>query len=65
MKTIRCHICDANLNKNEAALNKKLICRNIEKFKCLTCLADFIGCTKEDLMIKIEEFKEQGCTLFK
>jgi hypothetical protein len=31
---------------------------------CLGCLADYLGNTKEDLLIKIEEFKEQGCGLF-
>ena len=28
-------------------------------------LADFLGCTVDDLLDKIEEFKDEGCTLFK
>jgi len=38
--------------------------RNLNKFMCLSCLADYIGCTIDDLKTKIEEFKNQGCTLF-
>ena len=30
-----------------------------------TPLADFLGCTVDDLLDKIEEFKDEGCTLFK
>lgn len=64
MKITRCIYCEAALSKNVKALNKKFLGRNIQKFMCLTCLADYMGCTEEDLLIKIEEFKEQGCTLF-
>ena len=27
-------------------------------------MAEYIGCSEDDLHIKIREFKEQGCTLF-
>lgn len=30
----------------------------------MDCLAEYLGVTVEDLMDKIEEFKEQGCKLF-
>lgn len=35
-----------------------------ERYYCIGCLAEYLECTKNDLEIKIQEFKEQGCTLF-
>ncbi|SDE85714.1 hypothetical protein [Sporomusa acidovorans] len=64
MKKNNCMYCEAELSKDIKALNKKFLGRNIQQFMCVTCLADFMGCSEEDLLIKIEEFKEQGCTLF-
>jgi hypothetical protein len=32
---------------------------------CLHCLADYLNTTEDVLKLKIEEFKEQGCGLFK
>ena len=60
-----CKYCDALLEKDWIALNKKLLTPNVEEYACLCCLADNFDCTIEDLKIKIEEFKENGCTLFK
>jgi len=60
-----CQYCEKELSRDEIALSKKLLGRDIKKFMCLECLADHLDCTVEDLQIKIEEFKEQGCTLFK
>lgn len=31
---------------------------------CLSCLAERLEVTEEELVDKIEEFKEEGCTLF-
>lgn len=53
-----------NLDKDTIALNKKLLGKNIKEFYCLDCLANYLGCTAEDLIEKIEEFKEEGCELF-
>lgn len=52
------------LDKDTIAINKKLLGKNIKKFYCINCLADYLGCTVEDLLEKIEEFKEEGCSLF-
>ena len=60
-----CNQCDSPLNKDLVALNKKLLGRTIKKYLCLECLADYLGATTVDLEIKITEFKEQGCDLFK
>lgn len=32
---------------------------------CIDCLAEYLGVTTDELRDKIEEFKEEGCTLFK
>lgn len=63
--TKTCKYCSALLEKDWIALNKKLLNPEIEQFACLSCLADDFDCTVEDLNIKIDEFKERGCMLFK
>lgn len=64
MKEIACFTCKDKLQKDHIALNKKLIGRNTQKFLCLVCLAEYIDCDVDDLIVKIEEFKELGCALF-
>ncbi len=64
MKKVVCCECGSSLKKDEIALSKKLIDVDTEEFYCLLCLAEYLGCEKDDLEIKIREFKEQGCTLF-
>lgn len=59
-----CDKCGKQLSKEEIALTKKLISRNAIEFLCLDCLADYLGTTKEALLEKIEQFKEEGCELF-
>lgn len=59
-----CIDCNKVLCKDEIALNKKLISIDIEEFQCLECMSISMNCDIEDLQTKIEEFKEQGCTLF-
>ena len=62
---INCVICGKeNLDKNTIGINKKLLGTDIENFYCIDCLADYLGCTSQDLMDKIEEFKDEGCKLF-
>lgn len=64
MKT-NCVICGRkDLNKDTIGINKKLLGTNIVNFYCMECLADYLGCTVDELLDKIEEFKEEGCTLF-
>lgn len=59
-----CCDCARALKKDEIALSRKLIDEGTEEFYCISCMAEYVGCDEEDLMIKIKEFKEQGCTLF-
>lgn len=66
MKKQDCKICfKSPLSKDEIGINKKLLGTNMKFFFCLDCLADYLECTKDELLDKIEEFKEEGCTLFK
>jgi uncharacterized protein YlaI len=53
-----------NLDKDTIGIDKKLLGTNIINFFCMDCLAEYLGVTVEDLIDKIEEFKEQGCKLF-
>ncbi len=59
-----CIDCGRQLTKDEMALNRKLISLDVKEYRCLDCLSESFGCSVEDLEIKIDEFKEQGCTLF-
>lgn len=62
---IDCIICGKNdLEKNTIGINKKLLGTEILNFYCMDCLAEYLECTIEELLDKIEEFKEEGCTLF-
>lgn len=64
-KRIDCFICGKeNLTYNEIGLNKKIIGRKVEKFHCMNCLAEYLEISTEDLIEKIQEFKDSGCTLF-
>ena len=62
---INCVMCgQENLSKDTIGINKKLLGTDIVNFYCMECLADYVGCTVYELLEKIEEFKEEGCTLF-
>lgn len=63
---IECIACrKSNLDKDTIGINKKMISSEIKNFYCMECLSDYLGCSTEDLLEKIEEFKDEGCTLFK
>ncbi|WP_279127596.1 hypothetical protein [Acidaminococcus fermentans] len=65
MKKVDCISCGKqNLDKNTVGINKKLLGKNVSNYYCMDCLADYLGCTVDDLRDKIEEFKDEGCTLF-
>ncbi len=62
----KCYVCGKeNLSKNEIGLVKKMIDKKSTMFYCLPCLAEYFEVTEDELVAKIEEFKEEGCTLFK
>ena len=53
-----------NLSKDAIGINQKLLGEKVESYYCIGCLAEYLGVTEQDIMDKIEEFKEQGCKLF-
>ncbi len=64
-KQIDCYSCGKkNLDKNTIGLNKKLLGKEVRNYFCKDCLADYLDTTVDDLNEKIEEFKDEGCTLF-
>ena len=63
-KKVGCCECDKALQKDEIALCKKLLGVETEDFYCIDCFAEYLECNRTDLEVKIQEFKEQGCTLF-
>ena len=61
-----CYVCGKMpLTKNEIGLTKKLLNPKARNFYCIDCLAEELEVTTEELLEKIEEFKDEGCTLFK
>ncbi len=65
MKNVRCISCGREqLSKNEIGINKKLLGENVETLYCLDCLAEYLDVSTQDILDKIEEFKEEGCKLF-
>ena len=60
----RCYDCNKKLKKDDIGLSMKLYGRNIEKFKCMTCLEKDTGRTKEQLKEFINFHKNKGCDLF-
>jgi biotin operon repressor len=63
-KKKHCCECERQLEKDEIALSQKLLGRDADEYYCIDCLAEYLECTQEALKTKIQEFKEQGCTLF-
>ena len=60
-----CYVCGKqNLNKDEIGITKKLLGKNEQRMFCLSCLAEQLEVTEEELVDKIIEFKEEGCKLF-
>ena len=65
MKIIKCIACDKEIiDKNTIGINKKLLGEKKKNFYCMECLADYLGCDLQDILDKIEEFREEGCKLF-
>ena len=60
-----CIACGKEITTRDTiGINKKLLGKNVKRFYCMSCLADHLGTTVEDLNEKIEEFKEDGCKMF-
>lgn len=63
---ISCVICGKrDFDKDTIGINRKLLSNSVSNFYCMDCLADYLECSVDELLDKIEEFKEEGCLLFK
>lgn len=52
------------LEKDDVALCKKLLGKKIKQYFCREHLAEVLDTDVETLTEKVEQFKEEGCTLF-
>jgi len=65
-----CHECEHEIQagvitvKDIVALNKKLLGRQVGRYFCMKCLAEYLETDEAGLLDKVQAFKEQGCTLF-
>jgi hypothetical protein len=65
-KTQDCSSCGLkSITKNETGLCKKLLGEKTTCYFCLSCFAEYLDTTVDDLNAKIEEFMEQDCILFR
>lgn len=65
-KRYECTSCrKAPLTKDEIGASKKLLGIDTQELYCLDCLAAYLEVTSEDILDKIQMFKEDGCELFK
>ncbi len=60
----KCCKCGETISNDEVAITKKLINRGTDKFFCIKCLANSFGVKELDIIEKIKQFKQMGCTLF-
>jgi len=59
-----CYRCQKELSKDDVGLCKKLLGKKTKQFLCREHLADLLDTDVDMLTAKIEQFKEEGCTLF-
>lgn len=65
MERKKCYVCGKTpLTKDEIGLTKKIIDKKATAFYCLACLAEYLEVTEEELLAKLEDFKNEGYTLF-
>lgn len=53
------------LTKDEMGASKKLLGVDTNQLYCIDCLSAYLEVTSEDILEKIQMFKEDGCELFK
>ncbi len=63
---MKCVVCEKSpLTRNEIGINKKLLGADVRNFFCLQCLAEYLEVEVQDILDKIEEFRAEGCKLFR
>lgn len=69
MKARKVHACTScrkiPLTKDEIGASKKLLGVDTNQLYCIDCLSAYLEVTPEDILEKIQMFKEDGCELFK
>ena len=60
----KCFKCEMELSKDDIALCKKLLGKKTRQFFCRVHLAELLDTDVDALNEKVEQFKEEGCTLF-
>lgn len=64
-KHAACFACGKEpLAKDEVGICKKLLGTDTKLFYCMPCFAEYLAVTEQDILDKIQEFKEEGCKLF-
>ena len=56
--------CGFSLQLDVLSLNRKLLGDQAKKLYCLPCMADLFECAVEDVVNKLDAFKQEGCRLF-
>ncbi len=59
-----CIICRQPVTRDEIAMTRKLINRGALEYLCLPCLARRFDATLDELLERMQAFKDMGCTLF-
>ena len=59
-----CMHCGAPLTYTDIGAYKKFVNRSSTQFLCKRCLAESLQVPEELIDRKIEQFRQQGCTLF-
>ena len=60
MEAKKCYVCGKTpLSKDEVGLTKKIIDKKATSFYCLPCLSEYLEVTEDELLAKIEEFKNE------
>ena len=65
MISTSCFVCaKKELTKDEVGICKKLLGRRVCQAYCMSCFADYLEVSAEELLARIEDFRDQGCSLF-
>lgn len=59
----KCLECGSRLSKNDFGISIKFYGEKGQKL-CISCMAEQLSVTTEDILDKIEEYKNEGCILF-
>ena len=59
-----CVDCNQPLHRDEVAISRRLIGRGITRYCCIGCLAERLKVDPTVIKLKIQEYRELGCSLF-